>query len=94
MEAAILEAESELERLQAEAADPSLATAHVRAAKAYEALAAAQAAVERLYARWAERESIQRGEVGRAVRLDRCPRVAGRSAASSPARRPHQSVVA
>jgi len=62
MEAAILEAESELERLQAEAADPSLATAHVRAAKAYEALAAAQAEVERLYARWAELESIQRGE--------------------------------
>ncbi|MCB9838087.1 MAG: ABC-F family ATP-binding cassette domain-containing protein [Phycisphaeraceae bacterium] len=61
MEAAILEAEGEAERLQAITEDPAIIADHVRAAKAYEALGAAQRNVETLYARWAELESMQQG---------------------------------
>ena len=59
MEEAILEAEAECERLEAEAADPTLATDHVKAAEVYKTLSAAQARVQQLYSRWAELEAIQ-----------------------------------
>lgn len=61
MEETILEAESEVEHLEAKAADPALSSDHVRAAKAYEELSAAQTRVQTLYARWAELEAMQGG---------------------------------
>ncbi len=61
MEAAILEAEGEVERLEGESADPALATDHVRAAAVYESLTAAQTKVGALYARWAELEALRAG---------------------------------
>ena len=61
MEETILEAEAEVERLEAEVGDPALASDHVRAAETYSALSAAQARVKELYARWAEFEAIQSG---------------------------------
>jgi ABC transport system ATP-binding/permease protein len=54
MEQAILEAETEVERLQALVADPATLADHTRSHAAYDALAKAQHEVERLYARWAE----------------------------------------
>ncbi len=60
MEARILEAEARLEAAQAAAADPSVATDHQALQARLEALAAAQVAVERLYARWAELEAKAR----------------------------------
>jgi ATP-binding cassette subfamily F protein uup len=62
MEEAILEAEAEVERLEAAAADPRLATDHAGAAAAYEALTAATGRVATLYARWAELEAIVAGD--------------------------------
>ncbi|MCP3902710.1 MAG: ABC-F family ATP-binding cassette domain-containing protein [Planctomycetes bacterium] len=59
MEAVILDAEAEIERIEAEVADPALASDHVRAAQTYSALSAAQSRVKELYARWAELEAIQ-----------------------------------
>lgn len=59
MEEVILDAEAEVERLEAAAADPALATDRHRATETYESLAAAQARVKTLYARWAELESMQ-----------------------------------
>ncbi|MCH2148811.1 MAG: ABC-F family ATP-binding cassette domain-containing protein [Phycisphaerales bacterium] len=61
MEAAILHAEDEVERLEAVTADPDIADDHVRAAKAYEALSQAQQQVKSLYARWVELDGIQQG---------------------------------
>ncbi len=62
MEQTILEAEAEVERLQAEAADPALACDHVRAAETYSEMSAAQARVKDLYDRWAVLAAIQSGE--------------------------------
>ena len=61
MEQAILEAETEVERLETEIADPALVSDHVRATETYGALSAAQTRVKELYARWAELEAIQGG---------------------------------
>ncbi len=61
MEQTILEAEAQVERLEAEVADPAMAADHVRAAETYSALSAAQARVKELYARWAEFEAIESG---------------------------------
>jgi len=61
MEKTILEAETEVERLEAEIADPALVSDHVRATETYAALSAAQTRVKELYARWAQLEAIQSG---------------------------------
>jgi ATP-binding cassette subfamily F protein uup len=57
MEEKILEAEGELERCQREAADPAVAADHEALRERLAALEAAEAAVETLYARWAELEA-------------------------------------
>ncbi len=57
MEARILEAERQLEGRRQAAADPAVASDHRALHERLEALAAAQAAVEGLYARWAELEA-------------------------------------
>jgi ATP-binding cassette subfamily F protein uup len=57
MEDAILAAETEVESLQSQVADPKVMANHVQLHEAYEKLAAAQHEVERLYARWADLES-------------------------------------
>jgi ATP-binding cassette subfamily F protein uup len=57
MEATILAAETEVESLQSQVADPTVMANHVQLHEAYEKLAAAQHEVERLYARWADLES-------------------------------------
>lgn len=61
MEEAILEAEAELERLQAEAADPALANDHAKAAEVYSDLGNGQQRVKDLYARWAELDAMRGG---------------------------------
>lgn len=61
MEEAILEAEAELERLEAQAADPALTSDHAKAAKVYKDLGAGQQRVKDLYARWAELDSMRGG---------------------------------
>jgi ATP-binding cassette subfamily F protein uup len=57
MEAHILDAEAHLETCQRAAADPGVASDHRVLSERVAALAAAQAAVEQLYARWAELEA-------------------------------------
>ncbi len=57
MEARILEAERRLEDCRQAAADPAVASDHKALHERVEALAAAQATVEQLYARWAELEA-------------------------------------
>ena len=57
MEAAILAAETDVEALQAVADDPAVLIDHVKSRDAYACLGAAQAEVERLYARWSEIEA-------------------------------------
>ncbi len=57
MEARILEAEERLEACRRAAEDPAVATDHETLRERHEALAAAEAAVEQLYARWAELEA-------------------------------------
>src|SRR5262245_9134088 len=57
MEPRILEAEARLEAAQSAAHDPEVATDHAALSARLEELAAAQAEVERLYARWAELEA-------------------------------------
>ena len=52
----ILAAEERLETCREAAADPSVAADHQALAARIEALSAAQAEVDRLYARWAELE--------------------------------------
>ena len=61
MEAAILNAEHEVDRMETKTADPELANDHMRAAKAYEALSQAQQLVKDLYARWVELDGIEQG---------------------------------
>ncbi len=61
MEARILEAEGRLERCQVAAADPAVARDHVSLTERLAALHEAQAAVERLYSRWAELEAKLKG---------------------------------
>ena len=56
METRILEAERRVEKAQEAAADPAVATDHKALAERLKTLAGAQAAVEELYARWAELE--------------------------------------
>ncbi|HCA39884.1 MAG: ABC-F family ATP-binding cassette domain-containing protein [Phycisphaerales bacterium] len=56
METAILDAEEEVARLEAESADPLMSTDHIRAAETFKALSVAQERVKTLYARWAELE--------------------------------------
>ncbi len=64
MEAAILIAETEVEQLEAKAADPDLAANHVRATAAYQALSTAQLHVKKLYARWDVLDGIEHGRAG------------------------------
>jgi len=59
MEEAILAAEELLARHRAAAEDPAIASDGVVLAERWAALAAAQAEVDRLYARWAELESLR-----------------------------------
>ena len=61
MEEAILDAEASLERLEAEAADPTLTTDHKRAATVYSKLKDGQARVAELYAWWSELEAMRGG---------------------------------
>lgn len=61
MEESILDAEASLERLEAEAADPTLTTDHKRAATVYSKLKDGQARVAELYARWSELETMRGG---------------------------------
>ncbi len=61
MEARILAAEQRLEACREAAADPSVAADHQALAARIEALSAAQAEVDGLYARWAELEAKARG---------------------------------
>jgi ABC transport system ATP-binding/permease protein len=58
MEEAILEAESQVEELENQAADPDLSNDHKRAATVYSELRDAQSHVANLYKRWAELESM------------------------------------
>lgn len=58
MEATILEAEGELESLQAQAADPAIMADHARYAALCKKLEAAQQRVQGLYERWAELEAM------------------------------------
>ncbi len=62
MEQSILEAEAEVERLEAMIATPELATDHQQATETYQSLSNAQDKVKELYSRWAELEAIQNGE--------------------------------
>ena len=57
MEARILEAEQRVEECQRAVSDPSVAADHAALSERLAALAAAQAAVDGLYARWAELEA-------------------------------------
>jgi ATP-binding cassette subfamily F protein uup len=59
MEAAILEAERAVKARQREADDPAIASDPAALQQRHAALAAAQAEVDRLYARWAELEARQ-----------------------------------
>jgi ATP-binding cassette subfamily F protein uup len=61
MEAAILEAEREAERLEALTRDPATLADHARSAAAYAQLAAASDRVKALYERWAQLEAMQGG---------------------------------
>lgn len=61
MEEAILSAEAEVERLEAEAADPALTADHVKAAAVYTRLKDGHAKVTELYARWAELDAMRGG---------------------------------
>ena len=62
MEQDILQAENDVERLDAEIADPELARDHVKVKRRYELLSKAQEKVKALYARWVELEAIQSGK--------------------------------
>jgi ATP-binding cassette subfamily F protein uup len=57
MEGRILEAETQLAVCEEAAADPAVATDHEAVQRRLTALAEAQGAVDRLYARWAELEA-------------------------------------
>ena len=57
MEGQILEAERQLSACQRAAADPEVVSDHVALRERLDALATAQATVDKLYARWAELET-------------------------------------
>lgn len=59
MEEAILEAESQMEHLEAEAADPALTSDHKQAATVYSNLKNGQTKIAELYARWSELEAMR-----------------------------------
>ena len=59
MEQAILEAEKAVEAFRGAAEDPTIASNPAALQERYAALDAARAAVDRLYARWAELEARQ-----------------------------------
>ena len=59
MEQAILEAETAAEQCQRAVDDPAIASDPAALQSRYAALGAARAAVDRLYARWAELEAKQ-----------------------------------
>ena len=59
MEAAIAAAEADVKTKQAAADDPVVLADHTKAHAAFDALGAAQAEVDRMYARWAELEAKQ-----------------------------------
>jgi ATP-binding cassette subfamily F protein uup len=59
MEEAILAAEEKIDRCRQAAEDPAVASDAAALAERYSALAAAQAEVDRLYARWAELEALR-----------------------------------
>lgn len=61
MEAAITQAEEEVQRLEAQAADPKVINNHQRLTATYHQLHEAQARVKQLYDRWATLEAMQRG---------------------------------
>jgi len=61
MEARILEAEEHRDACRQAADDPAVATDHAALRERHEALAAAEAAVEKLYARWAQLEAKVKG---------------------------------
>jgi ATP-binding cassette subfamily F protein uup len=61
MEARILEAEHRLEACRRAAEDPAVASDHEALRERHQALTAAEAAVEALYARWAELEAKVKG---------------------------------
>ncbi|UYV13835.1 MAG: ABC-F family ATP-binding cassette domain-containing protein [Phycisphaera sp.] len=61
MEEAILEAEADVERLEADAADPALTADHTKAATVYSKLKDGQQRVTELYARWAELDAMRGG---------------------------------
>jgi ATP-binding cassette subfamily F protein uup len=61
METRILEEEGRLDACRAAAAENGIAADHVELQRRLAALAEAQAAVDRLYARWAELEAKARG---------------------------------
>ena len=58
IEARIAEAEASLAALRAEQEQPDVATNHDRLVELEAEIAAAQAEVDRIYARWAELESL------------------------------------
>jgi len=62
MEAAITQAEAEVDRLRILAADPDLDRDHVRASEIYHALSDAELRVRELYDRWEELESMRHAE--------------------------------
>ena len=59
IEEAILEAEAQVERLEGEAADPTLTSNHKRAATVYSNLKDGHTRVTDLYARWAELDAMR-----------------------------------
>ncbi|MFO0944674.1 MAG: ATP-binding cassette domain-containing protein [Planctomycetota bacterium] len=61
MEAAILEAETLVEKIHAKLSDPAVMNSHVRLQEECQALEAAQARVNELYARWQELEALANG---------------------------------
>ena len=61
MEKVILDAETQVELLEARAADPALLRDHVQATETYKSLSDAQVRVKELYARWAMLERIDKG---------------------------------
>ena len=64
MEAAIMDAEADVERLEAHSSDPATTSDHRKSADAFAALDAAQRRVKDLYARWSELDAIRRGDAG------------------------------
>ncbi|MBG84814.1 MAG: ABC transporter ATP-binding protein [Phycisphaerae bacterium] len=64
MEQSILDAESLVEKLEKQAAEPDVLNDHIKAAEIYESLSQAQDRVRSLYARWTELDAIESGASG------------------------------